>query len=274
MHRGSRVAPKTLMSSRASQRHRGLAPAFEGSIPQPGVGASLLRAALATLSVLAFVGLTHCGSADSSGLFSGSGPSSCEDNGECPASQPICSASGTCAGCTESVQCGNETCNLSTGRCVDCVSAEDCDGDEACNVRSGQCTRQCERDKDCKGSDKCDLDNGYCVECLSTADCRDQRVCSATTGACVECNSQSDCGGREPYCATSEGECRECRSTADCDEGERCDARGECEEFCSADDQCGGKKPRCDVGSGECVECRIDSDCDDETCDVTDGECR
>jgi hypothetical protein len=89
---------------------------------------------------------------------------SCSTEG-CSASSPTCeTATDTCVGCTDSVECARfadtRVCDANTGSCVECVTPMDCGNSEPV-CESGSC-RQCALDSECS-SGACD-DDGRCVD--------------------------------------------------------------------------------------------------------------
>jgi Cys-rich repeat protein len=100
--------------------------------------------------------------------------------------------------CTSDDDCTKSApfCNVTDGRCVQCMTAADCPNGEVCRAETHFCEPRCQSPEDCVGIDR--------------------PVCSAT-GVCVECTSDNDCGaGATPHCNLLNGVCVQCIQNADC----------------------------------------------------------
>jgi hypothetical protein len=86
-------------------------------------------------------------------------------------------------------------CNVTDGRCFQCMTAADCPQDQVCRAETHFCEPRCQSMQDCAGIDR--------------------PVCSAT-GVCVECTADTDCGGTTPRCNLLNGLCVACLETKDC----------------------------------------------------------
>lgn len=86
----------------------------------------------------------------------------CETNGDCGGRVPLCSGLGSCVECLEGAECverfGESFSTCSDGRCKQCDSNDDCDGNVACV--DGWCGT-CETDADCFGPTVCN--QGHCL---------------------------------------------------------------------------------------------------------------
>lgn len=94
----------------------------------------------------------------------------CSTSASCPPETPTCDSRGLCVGCARNSDCSAiemPLCNVASGRCVQCLGANDC-------------TTLLPR---------CDPYHNVCVGCLSSADCasnHEYHVCNPTTGACYD----------------------------------------------------------------------------------------
>ncbi len=105
--------------------------------------------------------------------------------------------------CDRDFQCERpQRCNPESGRCVDCLSSDDCDLPEDCDPVALHCALPCDRGTDCRASeaDLCNTPRGFCVECIDDSDCtsRSARYCDRTSGQCVTCANASDCSSTRP----------------------------------------------------------------------------
>ena len=98
---------------------------------------------------------------------------------------PMCTSN---AGCADN-EFGQNTCDLTTGRCVRCtMTADTCAAGEYCNPTSNTCVRGCRNDDACRGSA---ADGGV-------ADGGDGGFvsggrCNPTTRTCVDCVTDDQC---------------------------------------------------------------------------------
>jgi Cys-rich repeat protein len=129
--------------------------------------------------------------------------------------------------CTESEQCNSQQphCDVTTGRCVECLSPAHCDPPRTCDLVSKTCAAPCNEDDDCgRQTPRCDSQRGVCVECLddSSCDSQDEQFCQPLLEECVECLKDANCGPGQPICDPTRYRCVECLSDADCPDGARC----------------------------------------------------
>lgn len=99
--------------------------------------------------------------------------------------------------CTSDDDCTKNApfCNMTDGRCVQCMTAADCPNGQVCGAETRFCEPRCQSPEDCVGIDR--------------------PVCSAT-GVCVECTSDTDCSGVTPHCNPLNGLCVQCVQNTDC----------------------------------------------------------
>jgi hypothetical protein len=130
----------------------------------------------------------------------------CVRDNQCPAARPAClSASGTCAACSITVDCGpGEQCDPQTNKCLKlCTSNADChDPNASCNS-AGTC-QVCDDEDDCSvalGGLHCQRSAGACVQCFDDTQCRGATPhCAPASGQCVACLDSADCARAAPFC--------------------------------------------------------------------------
>ena len=179
----------------------------------------------------------------------------CFKHEDCPGKADVC-LDGRCFDSTRANYCKDDNscrpgmyCRRSSGDCVYCLSAEDCQQDkgEVCRV-DGTCGDPdgCLNDKECEPL-LCRRDTGECVECLKNSDCPETKICDLGASYCRSCKGTQDCGG------------------AQCTNGV-CESIGEC----TTSGDCHGKA----CYQSKCVPCLDDSFCSDvEICDTATGHC-
>jgi Bacterial pre-peptidase C-terminal domain len=163
----------------------------------------------------------------------------CSVSADCPNAQ-VCQDGACTAACTEA-SCGVGLCDLGTGRCVECLTSEDCGGNgRVCNDFTGRCVEDipaCTSDADCLGL-TCDLDKGACVECLQDADCGLGVRCDLMSQTCsvsTSCVTDGDCTGGL-VCEPSDRVCVACFNNAHCASGDCDEDTNACVAGCSDDD--------------------------------------
>jgi hypothetical protein len=84
--------------------------------------------------------------------------------------------------CTGDAQCSGDTpkCNVTSGRCVECLGAAECAGKPATPI--------------------CDTSRGTCEECVTNAHCGDGGTPFCRDRKCVECRNDNDCPGPNGKC--------------------------------------------------------------------------
>lgn len=129
----------------------------------------------------------------------------CEEGSICDAETGFCSNTTTEIECTpETVEedcLPNQQCD-DLGRCVQCISDDDCGPGTACNPATGSCysiLNRCETDEDCDPPRLCSSASNECVvpQCETSSDCDDVREqCDETTYTCylppAECNETDE----------------------------------------------------------------------------------
>lgn len=198
------------------------------------------------------------GGTDPGGGGSGAGVE-CMDPEECGA-PPECQVA-TC----EDGECGTAdaddrtTCDLkatddglcSAGECVECIDADDCEGEDVCS-KAGVCQPEhCDNDMVDDGIES-DEDCGIeCEPCENDLNCVDDGDCSSG------------------FCDEADTTCRACADSDDCPANQWCDPTdddGTCTDdlapggTCTGDDQC----------AGACADVGASSVCCDEACE---GSC-
>ncbi len=131
----------------------------------------------------------------------------CEDGWVCDPETTRCIEQGDqeCTPETEATDCrAGQKCHQ--GRCVQCITNDDCGPGTECSEATGQCysvLNHCESDEDCREGLKCSLVNNECVmpECSDDSECRDwpydsRYVCDANIFSCVLpgpiCDTEAD----------------------------------------------------------------------------------
>lgn len=116
----------------------------------------------------------------------------CEANQLCDVETGFCLTPGGQECTPESVDTDcrpNQVCDQ-LGRCVNCISDDDCGPGTACNIGTGSCysiINRCESDADCSNGRRCSPATSECVvpQCVSNAQCPDSReICDLTTYTC------------------------------------------------------------------------------------------
>ncbi len=232
---------------------------------------------------------TATGGADAAppDLYVPDAPGTCGADGECPASAPIC-LRGLCARCASGPDCvgnaGGPLCDTATGRCVECLSRQDCTNPSTPLCGSaGKCTactyasqpNGCCGDTDCTTggmwtvgkcgtsntcSYTCDADHKSCgSSCIATSACCANSDCTGGgTGTVATCDSAHKCSYP---CEPSRRECNGlCITSSQCCSDPDCPSvtlPNECQyQGCIAGNACGPKgRPNtvsCSTGTGMC----------------------
>ena len=88
--------------------------------------------------------------------------------------------------CASSRMCPGQVCDVTLGRCVDCVAHLGCTGGLVCTRnRCAPPPTPCRSDRECGAFNQvCDASRGQCVDCISDVDCPGGQFCTAER-ACV-----------------------------------------------------------------------------------------
>ncbi len=128
----------------------------------------------------------------------------CEASELCDVESGFCLDPGgeECTAATASEDCRpNELCD-NLGRCVQCISNDDCGPGTECNVGTGSCysvLNRCDSDADCDGGRRCSPATSECTnpQCEADNDCEDSRQrCDVSTFTCylppATCEGEDD----------------------------------------------------------------------------------
>ncbi|HEY0713688.1 MAG TPA: right-handed parallel beta-helix repeat-containing protein [Polyangia bacterium] len=207
--------------------------------------------------------------------------------------RPFCQA-GVCVGC-QSPDAGTcpgarGTCDVTTGACVECVTAEQCTtaGQPICLDRQCRSCAALGGDMGCEMRDPerpiCIVSSGRCGECTSNAQCAGKAARPFCSGdRCVGCQNAGPnaCTGTTPACNAASGQCAECVADADC--------KTATAPFCSNNKcvpcgmlpagRCAARDPALPAcaASGACVACTTSADCKEPSrpiCNTADNTCR
>ena len=178
------------------------------------------------------------------------------------------------------------------GRCVACVSDDQCPAGDFCDLDNSCKIKQCNADADCASlpaTPKCltTASPRVCVACLGNADCSTGSTCQpdhSCQAPAPKCKKDDDCAANisAPHCklgaTPSDNACVQCRDTGecgagvtcpnDCGPGQACNPNNTCVLVaCQVDQDCtDSKKPHCLPGSGgaggTCVQCATPAQCD------------
>lgn len=231
---------------------------------------------------------------------------SCIKDADCPTGQ-ICHDDHYCVHhdpvpeCNSKNDCLTGECYLensgTSGICVECLSDNDCPGEQLCNQYQ-KCTDSneppiCDTENNCTDPANCYTPEGnttgFCLPCLSDSECKEGEVCTEEFECKVQnpidtCNGANPCDKGKCYVADgqpvgSDGICVECFDDADCGKNAICTAALECQNIqpqeCQNDSEC--SLDRCLIPDGidcsentalcQCVECLTTEDCKDgKTC--------
>jgi hypothetical protein len=195
-----------------------------------------------------------------------------------------CQADSDCAPGTPS--CSRDPSAIDFGRCVECISDEECNNPVEASCNQDQETPGFHRCQPCTGNAECQAQSfrlssgastcrpadGRCVECLAAAECGSfERSACDSSGSCTPCADEIHCShiaGRT-LCRVAQPNspalCVECLSDSDCTSPSRarCDTSSNTCVPCNADTQCTGKisqtaLPACALFGprrGQCVQC-------------------
>lgn len=134
--------------------------------------------------------------------------------------------------CINSLDCRGEPeartiCDKASGRCVQCVTAQDCEPNHDCTKSACVRYTPCTSSLQCSSPEVCDGVRGRCVRCVTSPDCEQGETCSANRCR-PQCQSDNHCTPLGLLCDKAQGFCVDCVREQDCDPGKRCVA-GSCE---------------------------------------------
>lgn len=152
----------------------------------------------------------------------------------------VATAGGDCSsGCTG--QGGKLVCNPVSAKCVQCLIASDCVGEQVCIDQHCMPPVGCNTDLECAAFAGVCV-GGQCADCHTAADCPEKMACKS--GQCVPsdmpCHTEGECSGDRPACAVVQGECVQCTASS------QCPISTFCSEF-----KC--KPDVCPAGQGKCA---------------------
>ncbi len=207
----------------------------------------------------------------------------CTDNNACTTGD-VCSGgackSGTAKVCNDNNACTSDSCNTSTGACV--------------NTPIVGCGGNCLKAADCDDKNPCTTDACTAGKCANTANssvCEDGNLCTlgdvCAAGACKPgtaklCNDANPC--TDDSCIASTGLCSAANNTLACSDNDACTqgdvcAVGVCKPgvplACDDKNACNGLEV-CKLGAcvaGTAVVCDDKNPCTDDSCDSATGKC-
>jgi hypothetical protein len=161
------------------------------------------------------------------------------------------------------------TCDTSSGRCVECLTSNDCASPEVlCDTATHSCVR-CLANEDCPSTSPiCKLSENApqanrCVECTGDSECLAPRpACDPSSNQCSSrCTVSTQCPPPTPVCNDTTQVCVGCVSNADCSETANvCDpSTARCVE-CLDDGGCAGGQV-CNIDTHTCVDCLDNTQC-------------
>lgn len=146
-------------------------------------------------------------------------------------------ATGVCVpgspkGCTSSADCaartdGKTQCDVTSGACVQCLTAADCSTGQVCTNHACATGQTCNNSLDCPSGLVCNTATKLCVACVSDADCGASGRCAANICRPL-CKSDKDCTPMGLLCDATAGYCVNCVSDAGCKPAEYC-SQGACQ---------------------------------------------
>ena len=192
----------------------------------------------------------------------------CPTGGTCTNGQCFVPCGTVMNGCTTNPT-GNNICDATNNRCVDCLNDTDCSVEtenKFCDTSLNtaglprNACEQCVVDSNCPAGNVC-IDNECEPSCTTDAQCaRDSGnnptpFCNPTIKICAECATDAHCMTQmnQPYCS-AEGSCEECTTDAHCSSQPT--------------------TPFCRLTDNNCVACRTNADCPaPQTCSTNTGRC-
>ncbi len=164
-------------------------------------------------------------------------------------SMPDIAARCTPAACTGTA--GTPVCDPASGRCVGCVTDDDCGSGSLCGMDQ-QCAPGCAPGHPCEDAGtcinvmcgRCGGDGGPNFGCSAPTP-----FCDGATGLCVGCNNNSDCGGNRQCLASGGGRIcvDQCTVPGDCKtKGTTC-CNNVCIDVTGDPNNCGGCNSVCPI---------------------------
>lgn len=169
-------------------------------------------------------------------------------------------------GCDKEADCTDPArprCEMTSHKCVPCLSNADCALGRICFPATHTCTAGCAPGHGCPADGGvCEADAGSCVECNGDNDCLDAAKprCDLVSRRCFECNPQNDNCGFARVCVPNEGQvgfaCRDgCKDDVDCQ------PPGGGGDGGVADGGMPSQNTHCEPKKKVCVRCLVDDDC-------------
>jgi hypothetical protein len=129
--------------------------------------------------------------------------------------------------CTSDSDCFGYTCDIASGKCVECTTDSECDTDETCS--SNTCISGCKSDEECPLFNTCD---GMTKKCKLTG-CTSDRECILYRERADAVCKKTDTTSGVPECEVP------CKENAECGASHVCDG-GTCKFLgCETDAECG-----------------------------------
>ncbi len=184
----------------------------------------------------------------------------CLENKHCNGNK--CNAQGKCVQCLSSEDCGPDGICNSDGKCVGCTQNSDCKDKHAtiCNPQTQLC--ECDAGNSCSGDTPyCNADIPQCVQCTNNEHCEPNttnKICNPATFTCVQC---IDSCPNNQLC--SNHICVECITDGNC-KSQICDTTTHTCTGCTGDGACSAPTPVCDLSQHRCVTCTVNSHCNEQ----------
>jgi hypothetical protein len=200
----------------------------------------------------------------------------CEDGNPCTLTDKCANGSctpGIAKPCDDSNPCTDDSCDTSTGGCVNKANLAPCSDNSACTVKdacaSGACVPGsaivCSDGNPCT-DDACQPATGNCAATANSASCSDGNACTSGDGcvsAACKAGAAKNCDDANPCtsdsCDPATGKCVQAANSAPCSDSNACTLGDQCQDgACKA-----GPTKACDDGNG----------CTTDSCDPTLGVC-
>ena len=226
---------------------------------------------------------------------------------ECPSGEVFYENQCQAPSCkNDAVKCsGNTPVCADNGKCVECISAENCGANEICSGNTCQTVDRC-KDVSCTGGKSCNPDNGICIcpsgkidnngtcetpNCANGGTtCKGSTPQCTTDGRCVECIKDGDCSGAGEKCLSNTCQTVDRCAGVNCSGGKTCnpdngicicpsgkiDNNGTCEapNCTNGGVTCSGVNSVCNTSTKQCVQCTANSHCSGgKTCQSNSCSC-